>query len=315
MLKATSESLFRKVPKQPQILCCKLHEKSDKRICSYRTNESNPINHKIEQLGQFYTMSEDIKKKLFLNGGLPKSFEQQVKTFSETCFMIRDSSIDIINCLKNVDYNKPVVRFVMYGKKGNGKTLGLAHVIHYGLQSNYLIVHIPWVGNWMRWCKEASNSETREGFINTNLDAAAWLLHFKVQNAELLQDDKFKISKDYMWSKRESTLKGAHILELIDHGINRVKFASDTVVALAEQIKLFSKDGLCKTLVAIDGFNAFFFPQTRIYNEKKEMVHPSRVTVTEAFLNLTTPDWNNGAIVVTVDELAIAKNDNMSHLP
>jgi small subunit ribosomal protein S29 len=42
------------------------------------------------------------------------------------------------------------------------------------------------VPNWMRACKEVSNSATREGYVDLNLDAAAWLVHFKCQNAALL---------------------------------------------------------------------------------------------------------------------------------
>jgi small subunit ribosomal protein S29 len=38
----------------------------------------------------------------------------------------------------------------------------------------------------MRACKEVSNSTTREGYVDLNLDAAAWLIHFKCQNATLL---------------------------------------------------------------------------------------------------------------------------------
>lgn len=38
----------------------------------------------------------------------------------------------------------------------------------------------------MRICKEVSNSATKEGYVDLNLDAAEWLNHFKCQNAALL---------------------------------------------------------------------------------------------------------------------------------
>lgn len=281
----------------------------------FRTQENNPINHSKEHLSKFYKISNEDKKKLFLHGGFPKSFEIHVKTFNENCLMVREPALDIINCLKNIDYTKSIMKFVLYGKQGAGKTLTLAHIIHFGQKSGYLIVHVPWVGNWMRRCKESCNSTSKEGNIDLPLDSASWLIHFKNQNQHLLSNPELVISKDYHWSKRESTPKGSTLLELIDHGINRAKYASDCIVNLAEEIKILSTQGKCKTLVAIDGFNAFFYPNIRIWTEKKEPVHPSKVTITEAFLNLTKWNWTNGVAVLTVDELAIAEEDQTSHLP
>lgn len=153
------------------------------------------------------------------------------------------------------------------------------------------------------------------GYIDLPLDSAAWLIHFKNQNHHLLSNPDLITSKTYEWSKRESTPQGSTLLELIDHGINRAKYASDCIVHLAEEIKLLSSQGKCRTMVAIDGFNAFFYPNIRIKTEKKEPVHPSKVTITEAFLNLTKWNWTNGVAVLTVDELAIAEEDQTSHLP
>ncbi|KAJ8919940.1 hypothetical protein NQ315_006469 [Exocentrus adspersus] len=73
--------------------------------------------------------------------------------------------------------------------------------------------------------------------------------------------------------------------------------------------------GVCRTLVAIDGFNAFFYPHTRVFKEKKEVVPPNKVTLTEGFLNVTKFDWCNSVVVLTVDEIAIAEKDHISHLP
>lgn len=112
---------------------------------SFRTVEDNPQNHSKSNLAQFYSVKPNIKKQLYAHGGLTKSFEQQVNTFTETCFMIRKPAVDVINCLKNTDFSKPVNRFVLYGKKGAGKSISLAHIVHYGHESGFLLVHVPWV--------------------------------------------------------------------------------------------------------------------------------------------------------------------------
>lgn len=281
----------------------------------FRTHESNPSNHSTQHVGRFYTIDPDVKKQLFTYGGLPKSFALQTKTFTETCLMVREPAVEIINLLKNTDFNKPANRFVLYGKDGVGRSLVMAHVLHYGLVNDFLLVHVPWVPNWFKKPKEKSSSLTKEGFFDINIDAAAWLIHFKTQNATTLAKLDLKCSREYEWTKRESTAIGAPLLELIDHGINRVKFATDTIVVLLDELKIQSTEGKCKTMVAIDGYNAFFHPKTRILAEFKVMVPTDKITITQPFLNITNCDWNNGVCLMVADRLALTDERMESELP
>jgi len=112
------------------------------------------------------------------------------------------------------------------------------------------------------------------------------------------------MTKDYVWNQRETTSQGTPILELIDFGINRIKYACGVVDALIKEIKLASTVGKCKTMVMIDGFNAFTADHTRIFDDNKKMVLPKQVSLAVPFLNITKDDWCNGAIVLSVDEKA-----------
>lgn len=286
---------------------------TQERLQSFRTTESNPLNHTKDHIGQFYTISNEDKKQLFQLGGIPKSYDLNTKTFNETCLMIRQPSIDIINCINKLDFSKPAVRFVLYGKKGSGKSLCVAHILHYAFKKEFLIFHLPWVGTWFRHPKEHSNSETREGFVDQNLEVSQWLVHFKTQNANLIPI--LRTTEDHIWSKREMTPKDSPLIELIDHGINRIKYASEVLVALSKEIKELSKNGVCKTLVCVDAFNAFFYPVTKLLAPKKIPIPPNKITATEAFLNLTKFDWNNAVIVLTMDELAVPREHHLSYLP
>ncbi|GBP44597.1 28S ribosomal protein S29, mitochondrial [Eumeta japonica] len=174
------------------------------------------------------------------------------------------------------------------------------------------------VSEWLRRItrhKEISNSLSREGFVDIPLDAAAWLLQFKTQNQNLLKDNNLTVSTEYIWSKRETTPVGASLLELVDHGINRVKFASDVIEALIHEIKNLSTNKKCKTFVAIDGFNSFFYPTTRLRSPTKKVVPPSEVTLTPPFLEITKNDWKNGVILLTVDPLAMGDDHQESSNP
>lgn len=285
------------------------------KLDDFRTLETDPTKHDAKHLGRFYTMSPEVKKQLFTFGGLPKKFATQTKTFAETCVMVRQPAVEIIDILKRTNFNKPTNRFVLYGREGAGRSITLAHVLHYGLVNDFVLVHIPWVGDWFRFPKETSYSTTKEGFIDINLDAAAWLMHFKTQNAATLAKLDLKCSREYVWSKRESTPADAPLIEVVEHGINRVKFATDVISVLLEELKQQSTEGKCKTMVAIDGFNAFFHPVTSIRGDQNVKITSDQVTIREPFLNITKSDWNNGVCVLNVDHLAVHEDGGESDLP
>ncbi|XP_046751998.1 28S ribosomal protein S29, mitochondrial [Diprion similis] len=271
----------------------------------FRTAESNPANHTTQHQDRFYTVPNDAYKTLYTGGGLPKEFMKQVKTFNECCFLTRSSTVEVLSYLRNTNYNKPVNRYVLYGSPGSGKTISLAHILHYGWATQQILIHIPWAPNWFRHPKEVANSTTREGYVDLPIDAAAWLIHFKTQNAKILEQLKLTTDKEYTWSLRESTSRGAPLMELIDLGINRVRYASEIIIALTSELKQASIAGKCKMLVIIDGYNIFFTDRTRVFTDTKAMVLPDKVSLTIAAMELTKYDWCNGAVVVSVDQLAV----------
>lgn len=47
----------------------------------------------------------------------------------------------------------------------------------------------------------------------------------------------------------------------------------------------------CRVLVVIDGFNSFFYPETRAKREDRSVILPSEFLLTDAFLSITRNDW------------------------
>jgi small subunit ribosomal protein S29 len=285
------------------------------KLDDFRTLENDPRKHKLEHAAKFYDIQAETKKKLFQHGGLTKSFEKQIKTFNESCLMIREPALEIINYINNTDFTKPTIRYVLYGPNGVGKTLTAAHLIHFGYESGFLLVHIPWLPYWFKHPREYASSHNKEGFTDLPLDSAAWLLHFKTQNTDLLTKLELKVSKDYVWSKRETTTGGSPLMELVDHGINRPKFASEVIEALLAEIKQQSTDGKVRTMVVIDGYNSLFYKPTNLKAEHKVMIPSDKITITQPFIDITNYDWCNGICILTVDTMAMLGWNRQSHLP
>lgn len=282
---------------------------------NFRTLETNPTNHDNAHLGRFYTVDPSLNKTLFHRKTMPKKFGEDIKAFTEMGLMIREPAVEVIGYLNKLDTKKPVNRFVFYGELGAGKSTQLLHLLHYGHVNDFIVVHVPWVTDWFKKPKERSNSETKEGFLDINIDAAAWLIHFKTQNSDLLKKLDLKCSKEYVWSQREITPADSTLLELVEHGINRVKFATDTIAVLFEELKQQSTEGKCRTMVAIDGFNAFFHPKTVMKFDNKIKATPENITITQPFLSITQSDWSGGVVLLAVDKWALTAERMESDLP
>lgn len=283
----------------------------------FRTTETNPSNHTPAHIGKYYQIDPEVKQKLFKTGGITKSYEKQIKTFNESCLMIRSPAVEIMNYIKNTDFSKPVNRYVLYGDVGTGKSMTLVHLLHYGHLNDFLLVHVPWIPYWYKRPKGRAYgpSATQEGYTDLPVTSVSWLSHFKNQNAELLAKLNLVTSQDYVWSKRETTPKGSPLIELIDHGTSRAKYATDVIKVLLDEIKQQSTEGKVKTLVAIDGYNVLFYEQTNMKAKFKVPIPSDKITLTQPFLDLVKHDWCNGLCVLTVDQIAMKGFVRESNLP
>ncbi|XP_059615193.1 small ribosomal subunit protein mS29 [Phlebotomus argentipes] len=281
----------------------------------FRTSEVQPSRQSALQEGKFYTITPEVRKRLFTFGGLTKTYEKQMKTFAETTLMVRQPALEIMDYIKRTNFSKPVNRYVLYGKNGVGKSLTLAHLLHFGIENDFVLVHVPWVPNWLKKPRELVTLNEPEGFFDLPLDSAAWLIHFKTQNLPILSRPEFVTSKDHVWSQRETTPKGATLLELVEHGINRMKFASGTIAALLSELKILSTEGKCKTMVAIDGFNAFLVEKTTLLARYKVRIPPEKITIVKPFLDMVNCDWQNGVCILILDQIAYARGHTNNEMP
>lgn len=105
------------------------------------------------------------------------------------------------------------------GQTGSGKSLSLAHILHYAHNSKFILYHIPYgkiilnifsinyfllknffflVPIWLKYDrKEVNWSTTKSGLADIPLIAAQWLKHFKHQNEVLLNELNVSIILKY----------------------------------------------------------------------------------------------------------------------
>ncbi|KAH0951256.1 hypothetical protein HN011_011385 [Eciton burchellii] len=288
-------------------------EQINTQVCSFRTLECDPSNHNMDHFARIYTVPQDVQQQIF-QYGLPPPFKQYTTTFQECSILIRQPAIEIISYLKQADYTRPVNKYILYGKHGTGKSMTLSHIVHYAFMQKFMLLHVYWAPHWFKDIKEVATSTLSPGCMDLPIDAGLWLKIFRAQNLHLLSQLDLKTTKEYVWNQRETSPQGISILEFVDFGINRVKYACGVVEGLLKELKQFTIAGKCKTMVVIDGFNAFTSSHTRVMNEKKMMMLPKQITLARSFYDMIKNDWCNGAVVLSVDTLA-NKERRESHLP
>ncbi|XP_006622472.1 28S ribosomal protein S29, mitochondrial isoform X1 [Apis dorsata] len=273
----------------------------DINLLSFRT-ELNPVEHDESCLNKIYTLPSDITSLLMKD--MTIELKKQATIFREFGILVRKPAIELISYLEQTDYTKSINKYVLYGKEGVGKTTTLLHLIHYGLVKHFIVVYLPWVRNWFRYAREVSESPLIPGKLDLPQLSAAWLKYLNYLNETSLSQYNLKTTKEYTWSQKEVTKCGETLSNLIKFGIERTKFACGVVNALLDELKLASTAGKCKTLVIIDGFNAFTSTITHVCDENHKYVPPEKISITSAFYNIVNYDWCNGAAILTVDKRA-----------
>ncbi|XP_069137702.1 small ribosomal subunit protein mS29-like [Argopecten irradians] len=282
-------------------------------LLGYKTTESDPTNHTMDHEGVYYTINPEDQKLYFPNLINPM-IKEQANAFGELPLMIRKPALEIINVMKNSNYNCPLPKFIIYGQRGAGKTCTLNHVMHYCAKQNHMLLHIPWVNDWIRYHTSSTPSLSRAGFTNIPEQANTWIAYFAAINAPLIKD--MKVTKDIEWTKKEVTEAGSPLKSLIDFGLLRQKYADDVVDALLNEVITHASNNKFKVLVAIDGLNGFYRPTTlREPLEKRLFIQAKDLCLVDSFRRLLSSGNKNIMAVCTVSEEINPSNEREKFTP
>uniref|UniRef100_A0A0B6Z623 Small ribosomal subunit protein mS29 n=1 Tax=Arion vulgaris TaxID=1028688 RepID=A0A0B6Z623_9EUPU len=269
----------------------------------FRTSVDDPRQHTLDHEGLYYRISEVEANSLFNECIQPHQL-RLMKTFNETCVMVRKPSLELEDYIRNINFKHPVHRFVLYGLQGAGKSAVMNHTMHACYRDNWIIVHVPWAGRWVRgWHKEVTESTYKAGRYDLPTDGAAWLNHFQIQNQGRLKD--LKTTSEYTWTKREKADIGTPLEEIINFGLTRVKFSTDCIGVILKELRHQAQNNGLKIFVGINAVNAFYVEwdnRSALLTPEKRKLHPSEFSVIHNFKKMLSPTWTNGVVVCTVDQ-------------
>ena len=102
---------------------------------------------------------------------------------------------------------------------------------------------------------------------------------------------QLKVSKKYVWSLREMTEEGEPLTNVIEHGISRMKHASDAVAVILKELKLAASEEKCRILVAVDCVHRFFQKPRTLFHPDGSWMEVDQMTHARAFKKLLYNDW------------------------
>ncbi|XP_055327517.1 28S ribosomal protein S29, mitochondrial-like [Paramacrobiotus metropolitanus] len=279
------------------------------RITAKRTTLQNPADHTRDHEAFYYTVPNDHYDKYFGFRTLPSLFRDNVKSFQECALMIREPGLEVIECVKRSNPAFPPVRYCLFGRDGVGKTMTLAYLLHFFLSNRWLVFHMPRLVYWSRRYKEVQENTFKPGRIDLPVDSMEWLQHFLSQNGDLLKgsaesSNKILTHQKYIFSKREETPEGAPLLDVVELGIKRAKYANDCIGIIVKEMKLNAMDNRVKVAVVVDSVNALWGP-TKIPRVDRTTVPPESLSLFTHIKNAIKNDWHNAAIVTTVDRVSM----------
>lgn len=277
-----------------------------KRVPTFRTGKTDPASFNEDDVGLFYTLSMDKFRQLF-QMGVEARFKNQIKATHEAAFMIRRPFLEIRDSM-SAEVTQPTRRYLLLGKRGAGKTMTLNSLIHFASSQGWLVVQHPWALGWYHRMTEGKTevSSWNPRRVDLPYIAADWLRNFKIQNAVLLATRAdLRTVHDYKWSARESTPAGSHLNDLIDFGLDRIRYSSDCVGAVLKEIRALNNhiDSPIRTLVTLDAINMFWMQTTLSRSDQGPKVYlpAETVSIVHNFKKMLSSDWSGGSVVASVD--------------
>lgn len=269
----------------------------------WQANEDDPRKHTEEHEALFYRLPNDTK----IFGGIsPFGFEPTRfnKIIGFSPIMIRKPALMAMNYIRQASPTMPNVRVVFYGDPGHGKQHTLAHLIHYlQLTEEHIIIHVRETRYFTRYVQELGESKSRPGRIDTPLYSAILLQQLRTQNPKLSTNESLVCSQDYVWSPREITKAGEPLINIVEHGINRVIHASDCVAALIKELMLASDTGKIKLATFIDDVRLLFQREAGVlkHTDKKKVL-VDEITVARSLKKLIKGSHKGALLFVSCDD-------------
>ncbi len=202
----------------------------------YRLTKTDP--HQLDEadIGSFYTVDKaDFEG--YLHGFFSVPHRRLMDTFDDRSLMVRAPALEVTHCLSQLDYSRPLARFIFYGARGAGLSSQQAQVAHWCGRHDWLLVHGVALERCLRFTPDLTKSASRPGRWDTPGAAVTWLKYFADMNRGWLASRQPKLTADVVWNLNETSSAGTSWDQVIQFGIGRPKYATDCIGVLLREVR------------------------------------------------------------------------------
>ncbi|XP_003744610.1 28S ribosomal protein S29, mitochondrial [Galendromus occidentalis] len=271
----------------------------------YRTNVDSPSKHQRQHLAKFYTVPKSIERSLFGIFQHTKQSRQLNSFMGEMGVMVREPFLEIREYIESYDYSQPALRMVVYGKLGVGKSFILGHTLHYAVENSWLVIANSWMPEWLKRPKDTQPNAEDPTILETPVEGAIWLQHFRAINERLLEKLQLKTTSTWKFSDTEVIAEGEPLIKLVAHGIDRMKHSNQCVRSLLHEVKKQTNEGKTKTMVVLGGVNCLW-ETSYVKDPKKQFIPARNFHLLQSFKEILKNDWKNASAVVSVAAPALS---------
>ena len=98
------------------------------------------------------TLEADLAKD---NQLLPIEMFGRMNTLQENSLLVRKHYVELLQYLKQIHWpEQDLARFVLWGKRGVGRSITMAQVFHFAYNSNHIVIHFENLKKWFTEYKD-----------------------------------------------------------------------------------------------------------------------------------------------------------------
>ena len=123
---------------------------------------------------------------------LPNEMFARMNTLQENSLLVRKHYVELLQYLKQIHWpEQDLARFVLWGKRGVGRSITLAQIFHFAYNSNHIVIHFENLKKWFTEYKGVSVYDVFKliSFLNSIHNNELILFFFSLKSLNIKRAD------------------------------------------------------------------------------------------------------------------------------
>ncbi|KAL3318140.1 4-trimethylaminobutyraldehyde dehydrogenase [Cichlidogyrus casuarinus] len=198
----------------------------------------------------------------------------------------------------------------------------------YALESDALLFNFHDAQSWIKRKRKPDYTEANDYHRAQHIDrvkediydfperSQSWLKNFLLANKSVLEKHDLKLKKQVDWTRKDFSPVGTPWLEIINFGIERIKYANDIIGILLREARLSSIENDIPFYLMIDGVNFLWIRSTIMMDHNtRKLIGIDRFSIVHHLKRALCADWTKGAVICSTNPRCSWPTDREEYNP